>query len=97
MCDRHKFVFEFDRAYNHQLIEKFEASPEHPLSENFAPGKRRSFTGVSTEKQRFTIRASASRLEKGLLAWTASFESVGSSKRLIFRKGACDDPSIFRF
>ncbi len=37
MCDRHEFVFEFDKAYNHQLIEKFEANPEHPLTPDVAP------------------------------------------------------------
>ena len=31
MCGRHEFFFEFDKAFNHQLIDKFEASPEHPL------------------------------------------------------------------
>jgi hypothetical protein len=36
MCDKHYFVFEFDKAYNHQLIEKFEASPEHPLTPDVA-------------------------------------------------------------
>src|SRR3990170_8302971 len=37
MCDRHEFFFEFDKAFNHQLIEKFEASPEHPLTPDVAP------------------------------------------------------------
>jgi len=37
MCDRHEFFFEFDRAFNHQLIEKFEASPDHPLTLDIAP------------------------------------------------------------
>lgn len=37
MCDQHQFVFEFDKAYNEQLIEKFEASPEHPLAIDVAP------------------------------------------------------------
>src|SRR3990170_302542 len=37
MCDRHEFFFEFDKAFNHQLIEKFEASPEHPLTPDIAP------------------------------------------------------------
>jgi len=37
MCDQHKFVFEFDKAYNSQLVEKFEASPEHALTEDVAP------------------------------------------------------------
>ena len=36
MCDRHEFFFEFDKAFNHQLIEKFEASPEHPLTPDVA-------------------------------------------------------------
>ena len=36
MCDRHQFTFEFDKAYNAQLIEKFKASPEHPLAEDVA-------------------------------------------------------------
>lgn len=40
MCDDHEFFFEFDKAYNHQLIEKFEASPEHPLSEDVAPAEK---------------------------------------------------------
>ena len=40
MCDQHDFVFEFDRAYTAQLIEKFEASPSHSLSMNIAPAKK---------------------------------------------------------
>jgi hypothetical protein len=37
VCDKHHFVFEYDKAYNQQLIEKFEASPEHPLTPDVAP------------------------------------------------------------
>jgi hypothetical protein len=40
MCDRHEFTFEFDRAYTHQLIEKFEASPAHPLTIDIAPPRK---------------------------------------------------------
>jgi len=40
MCDRHEFIFEFDKAYNAQLIEKFEASPEHQLTEDVAPARK---------------------------------------------------------
>ncbi len=40
MCDQHEFIFEFDKAYNHQLIEKFEASPEHPLLPDVAPRQK---------------------------------------------------------
>lgn len=37
MCDRHAFFFEFDKAFTRQLIEKFERSPAHPLTEDVAP------------------------------------------------------------
>ncbi len=37
MCEQHHFIFEFDKAYNQQLIEKFEASPEHALMLDVAP------------------------------------------------------------
>jgi hypothetical protein len=37
VCDQHQFFFEFDKAFTHQLIQKFEASPAHPLSEDLAP------------------------------------------------------------
>jgi hypothetical protein len=40
MCEKHQFVFEFDRAYNQQLIEKFEASPEHPLTPDVAQAQK---------------------------------------------------------
>jgi len=40
MCDQHRFFFEFDRAYTQQLIEKFEASPSHPLKEDVAPPEK---------------------------------------------------------
>ena len=37
MCEQHQFIFEFDKAYNQQLIDKFEASPEHSLAPDVAP------------------------------------------------------------
>ncbi len=40
MCDQHDFFFEFDKAFTAQLIQKFEASPEHPLTEDVAPPKK---------------------------------------------------------
>ena len=36
MCEKHHFVFEFDKAYTDQLIKKLEASPEHPLDTDVA-------------------------------------------------------------
>jgi hypothetical protein len=40
MCDKHEFFFEFDKAFTQQLIEKFEASPAHPLSNDVAPPQK---------------------------------------------------------
>jgi hypothetical protein len=40
VCGRHRFFFEFDKAFTDQLIRKFEASPAHPLSEDAAPPEK---------------------------------------------------------
>src|SRR5258708_3794806 len=40
MCDKHDFVFEIDKAYTSQLIEKFEASPQHELVIDVAAPKK---------------------------------------------------------
>jgi hypothetical protein len=40
MWDKHEFVFEFDKAYTGQLIEKFEASPQHSLTIDVAPPRK---------------------------------------------------------
>jgi len=40
MCDQHNFFFEFDKAFTTQLIQKFEASPAHPLTEEVAPPEK---------------------------------------------------------
>jgi len=40
MCDKHRFIFEWDKAYTHQLIKKLEASPEHRLEPDVAPPEK---------------------------------------------------------
>lgn len=40
MCDQHEFTFEWDKAYTHQLVDKFEASPEHRLTIDVAPARK---------------------------------------------------------
>jgi hypothetical protein len=37
VCEKHRFEFEIDLAIRSQVIEKLEASPEHPLKEGVAP------------------------------------------------------------
>jgi hypothetical protein len=40
VCDKHRFIFEWDKAYTAQLISKFEASLEHALTEDVAPAEK---------------------------------------------------------
>jgi len=40
MCDDHRFIFEFDKAYTDQLIDRLESSPEHPLAIDVAPPEK---------------------------------------------------------
>jgi hypothetical protein len=40
VCDKHRFIFEWDKAYTAQLISKFEESPEHALTEDVAPAEK---------------------------------------------------------
>ena len=40
MCGKHQFFFEFDKAFTQQLIEKFEVSPAHPLTNDVAPPQK---------------------------------------------------------
>ena len=37
MCDQHNFQFDVDKAYAHQVLAVFEASPQHPLLDPQAP------------------------------------------------------------
>lgn len=39
MCDRHRFVFEFDKAFADQCIRKLKKSPAHSLAKNEAPAE----------------------------------------------------------
>jgi len=40
MCEKHRFIFEWDKAYTAQLISKFEESPQHRLAEDVAPPEK---------------------------------------------------------
>jgi len=40
MCDDHRFIFEFDKAYTDQLIIRLESSPEHQLEIDLAPPEK---------------------------------------------------------
>ena len=64
MCDQHQFIFEFDKAFNQQLIEKFEASPEHPLTRDVAPR----LTGVYALYYRGQLVYAGKALDKTTLA-----------------------------
>lgn len=40
LSDKHRFNFEFDKAYTDQLIKKLEASPERRLETDIAPSEK---------------------------------------------------------
>jgi len=62
MCDKHDFFFEFDKAFTAQLIQKFEASPEHPLNEDVAP-PRKGCTHFIEEEALFMLEGRSNYIE----------------------------------
>ena len=40
MCENHRFVFEFDKAYTDQIIKRLIASPRHHLDADVAPAEK---------------------------------------------------------
>ncbi len=40
MCDKHRFVFDVEKAYVGQIIPELEKSPPHPLAESEAPAEK---------------------------------------------------------
>ncbi len=70
MCDRHKFVFEIDKAIRTQVIEKLEASPKHPLSENVAPPKKGVYVLYQKRKLVYAGKALQTTLKRRLAEHT---------------------------
>ncbi len=50
MCEKHEFYFEFDKAFTHQLIEKFEASHAHRLRRTLLRARRAFVRSAEIEK-----------------------------------------------
>ena len=66
MCDEHEFIFEFDKAYTNQLIEKFEASPQHSLSKDIAPPRKGVYALYYKEKLVYAGKALDTTLKRRL-------------------------------
>lgn len=66
MCDRHTFFFEFDKAFTAQLIEKFEASPAHPLTEDVAPPQKGVYALYRRDKLVYAGKALSTTLRRRL-------------------------------
>ncbi len=86
MCDQHGFVFEFDKAYNHQLIEKFEASPEHSLSEEVAPGEKGVYALYWKGRLVYAGKALSTRLGRRL---AEHFRKIAGRKNIETREMTC--------
>ncbi len=86
MCAKHEFVFEFDRAYNHQLIQKFEASPEHELTEEVAPAEKGVYALYHTGELVYAGKALQTRLSRRL---AEHFRKIASRQNIDVRDVTC--------
>lgn len=66
MCEKHNFFFEFDKAFTAQLIQKFEASPKHPLTEEVAPPEQGVYTLYRRRKLVYAGKALQTTLKRRL-------------------------------
>ena len=86
MCDQHNFFFEFDKAFTAQLIQKFEASPEHPLSEDVAPPSK----GVYALYRRRTLVYAGKALQTTLKRRLGEHaRKITSRQRISLREMSC--------
>jgi hypothetical protein len=75
MCDKHDFEFEFDKAYTHQLIEKFEASPQHDLVMDVASPKKGVYALYHKGRLVYAGKAMDTTLKRRLNEHTRKIES----------------------
>ena len=66
MCDKHRFVFEFDKAYVDQIIQKLEKSPAHPLAAHKAPPEKGVYTLYRRKKLLYAGKALKTSLRRRL-------------------------------
>ncbi len=86
MCDKHQFFFEFDKAFTAQLIEKFEASPAHPLSEDVAPPSKGVYALYRHRKIVYAGKALDTTLRRRLAEHT---RKIAGRRNIELREVAC--------
>ncbi len=86
MCDKHQFFFEFDKAFTAQLIEKFEASPAHPLSEDVAPPSKGVYALYRQRKIVYAGKALDTTLRRRLAEHT---RKIAGRRNIELREVAC--------
>lgn len=86
MCDRHDFFFEFDKAFTAQLIEKFQASPEHELTLEVAPPKRGVYALYRSSKVVYAGKALLTTLKRRLAEHA---RKISGRKNIELREMTC--------
>jgi len=86
MCDKHTFFFEFDKAFTAQLIEKFEASPAHPLTEEVAPPQKEVYALYRHKKIVYAGKALETTLKRRLAEHS---RKVSGRKNINLREVSC--------
>lgn len=86
MCDKHNFFFEFDKAFTAQLIEKFEASPEHPLAEDVAPPSKGVYALYRRRKLVYAGKALQTTLRRRLVEHA---QKVAGRRNITLREMTC--------
>lgn len=86
MCDQHHFIFEFDKAYNSQLIEKFEASPQHRLALDVAPPRKGVYALYHKEQLVYAGKALGTPLARRL---TEHYQKIAGRQNIDVAEVSC--------
>jgi hypothetical protein len=86
MCEKHRFAFEFDKAYVKQIIEKLETSPAHPLAESQAPPEKGVYTLYRRGKLVYAGKALQTSLKRRLAEHA---KKIAGRKGISLREMTC--------
>jgi hypothetical protein len=86
MCDKHRFVFEFDKAYVDQIIRKLEESPSHPLAANEAPSEKGVYTLYRKGKLVYAGKALQTSLKRRLAEHA---KKIATRKNVVLNEMRC--------
>jgi hypothetical protein len=86
MCDKHHFVFEFDKAYVQQIIQKLEDSPAHKLADNQAPSAKGVYALYRNKRLVYAGKALQTTLKRRL---SEHSKKIAGRRNIDLREMAC--------